>query len=123
MSRNTWIVSGHMAANKLLPALAVVAAGDSVTTGGCNAAGESVDQSPGPAEAYERKVELAVLAECLERCRRDVAPRTFDAFRLYVLQKTPATETAATLDMSLNQVYVTRHQLIDRLRREMPEPD
>jgi len=89
--------------------------------------GEPVDQIPdtgvpGPAEVYERKVELAVLAECLECCRRDVAPRTFDAFCLYVLEKTPATETAATVDMSVNQVYVTRHQLIDRLRRLMPPP-
>jgi len=84
--------------------------------------GEPIDQTPGPAEVYQRKIDLAELVACLEHCRGDVAPRTFDAFRLYVLEKTPATETAATLDMSVNQVYVTRHQLTARLRRLIAEP-
>ena len=74
-------------------------------------AADLIDERPGPAALCERKNELAQLADCLERCRRDVARRTFDAFCLYVLEEVPATETAATVDMSVNQVYVTRHQL------------
>ncbi len=92
-------------------------------TGAPGTGGEPIDHAPGPAEVYERKVELAELAGCLQQCRRDVAPRTFDAFRLYVLEETPATETAARVDMPVNQVYVTRHQLIQRLRRLMPPRD
>ncbi len=82
-----------------------------------------IEAAPGPAEVYERKVELAELAGCLQQCRRDVARRTFDAFHLYVLDETSATETAARVDMSVNQVYVTRHQVIQRLRGLMPPRD
>ena len=82
--------------------------------------GEPIAPAPDPEEVYERKVELTRLAACLEQCRQDLAPRTFDAFRLYVLDEVPATETAATLEMSVNQVYVTRHQVTQRLRRLMP---
>jgi len=91
-----------------------------VETGGeCLNAGEPVDGGPGPAALYERKDQLAELAESLERCRGVLAPRTFRTFRLYVLQDVPAAQAAATVEMPVNQVYVTRHQLIDRLRRLM----
>jgi DNA-directed RNA polymerase specialized sigma24 family protein len=65
----------------------------------------------------------AELADCLERCRQVLAPRTLGTFCLYALADVPAAPTAATVEMPVNQVYVTRHQVIQRLRRLMPEPD
>lgn len=117
---------------------AAVTAGQSITMGRTITTGEPVDQVPdtgvpgtgapdtgvpGPAALMEQQCLLRQLAVGLEQCRQALAPRTFDAFRLYVLEETPTTQTAATLDMSVNQVYVTRHQVIQRLRRLMTQPD
>jgi RNA polymerase sigma factor (sigma-70 family) len=103
--------------------------GERATTGACGAtgervtAGEPVDSAPDPAEAYDRAVELAELAAGLEHVRGEVAPRTFDAFRRYVLEERPAAETAAATGMPVNQVYVIRHQVVERLRRLLtPRP-
>lgn len=67
-------------------------------------------------EMWEREWKLQDIVYCLRDFRRDVAPRTLEAFQLYVIEGRTAQEVAERLDMSVNQVYVIRHQLLARLR-------
>lgn len=62
-----------------------------------------------------------LLTAALEIVRRDFAPTTWEAFRLYAVQGKPATEVAATLGVSLDTVYQAKARVLRRLRDEFEQ--
>ncbi len=60
--------------------------------------------------------EESVLQVCLQRLRRESAPRTFAAFELAGLGSEPASEVARRLEMTPNAVYLAKFRLTQRLR-------
>lgn len=58
---------------------------------------------------------------CLRQMEPRCAPRTFEAFRLYMLQGLPVQEVCRRLGLSANQVYQAKARMIRRLRRAVLE--
>lgn len=77
------------------------------------------DESTTLEASWEQEWKLQDLLYCLKQCRDDVAPRTYEAFRLYALEGIGASEAAARLDMSVDQVYVIRCEMLRRMRKTM----
>ncbi len=69
-----------------------------------------------PALLWERQWNRTHLLYCINQVRNEVAPTTFDAFDMYVLQGIPVTEISERLDMSANQIYVAKHRVIARIK-------
>lgn len=84
---------------------------------------EPLDQSPTLDELWTREWKLQDILFCIDECRRDIAPRTFDAFCMYVVEGFSAKETAERTKMTVDQVYVTRNQVLKRVRRLMAKLD
>lgn len=72
-------------------------------------------------EAWDEEFYLQDLYRCLNIIRREIAPQRFQAFEMYVLQGVSAAETAEALGMTRTHVYVTRTQIICRLRELFDE--
>lgn len=53
----------------------------------------------------------------LETLRPRFDPRTWQAFRLQVMERLPAEEVAQRLDLSPNSVYVAKSRILNALRR------
>ena len=56
-----------------------------------------------------------VLKKCLDQVRREVDPKTFEAFELYALKETAVAEVAIRLNMSRNAVYIAKSRVLTRL--------
>ncbi len=85
------------------------------------AADQTADGLPRLDEVWENEWKLQDLLRCVEHCRNEVSPRTFAAFRLYVLEGATATETAEQVGISVNHVYVIRSEVLKRVRKVMKE--
>lgn len=72
-------------------------------------------------EVWRREWEAQDLLYFLDRIRDEISPRRYEAFNLYALQGCSAKETAKTMGMSVNHVYVTRTMVIQRIRKLMQE--
>jgi DNA-directed RNA polymerase specialized sigma24 family protein len=48
--------------------------------------------------------------------RPDIAEHTYWAFHYHVLEELPAAETASRLGLSVNQVYVAKFRVLERIR-------
>ena len=59
------------------------------------------------------------MAQALESVKRQVAPRQFHLFDLYVLQETPMATITASLGVSANQVYLAKHRVSQILESEL----
>jgi RNA polymerase sigma-70 factor (ECF subfamily) len=57
-----------------------------------------------------------VLARCVEKVRREMDPRVFEAFELYALSETPVEQVAEKLNMTRNAVYIAKSRVLSRLR-------
>lgn len=68
---------------------------------------------------WDAEWEQHIMTHALERLRRRVRPEHFQIFELLVLQGWPASKVAKTLEVSLPQVYVTRHRLSAQLKKEV----
>jgi RNA polymerase sigma factor (sigma-70 family) len=86
---------------------------------------DGLDGYPGPADEaaalWDEEWRIQDLRHCLLQVAREIAPKRFEAFELYVLQGVSAEETARRLDMTRTHVYVTRTQVIRRVRELMEE--
>jgi RNA polymerase sigma factor (sigma-70 family) len=71
------------------------------------------------ADSWERHWSSAHLRYCAEMVRRDLAETTYAAFVAYGIEGRPAPEVAASLNMTVNQVYVAKHRVIERIRALM----
>jgi RNA polymerase sigma-70 factor (ECF subfamily) len=81
-----------------------------------------LDQLPDPAEnvlakAWEEAWRNHLLQEATNNVRRQVRPRQFQIFDLYVLRNWPAAEVARAMRVSLAQVYLARHRIGARIRK------
>lgn len=58
---------------------------------------------------------------CLASVRDELAQKTFEAFRLVVLDERPVAEVCTSLDMNRNQVYLAKSRVLRRLKERMLE--
>jgi hypothetical protein len=73
------------------------------------------DAADEPDAAWERAFDLATLASLLDVVRHEVAPATFQAFELAVLQEMPGADVARVTGLSRNAVYLARRRVLARL--------
>jgi RNA polymerase sigma-70 factor (ECF subfamily) len=73
---------------------------------------------PNPALLWERQWNRTHLLYCLNRIRNEVAPLTYQAFDLYVIRELPVAEIARRLGMTPNQIYVAKHRVLERIKKE-----
>lgn len=74
-------------------------------------------------EAWEREWQDAVLRQCLEEVRREVEPKTYEAFELFALGDVPASDVATRLGMTQNAVFGCKRRIMDRVRELIPLMD
>ena len=73
------------------------------------------------AAVWRAEWERHVFGQAVDELRRRVAPATFQAFDLYVLQKQSAAKVAAFLDLDTARVYKAKLRCLDILRRIVAE--
>jgi RNA polymerase sigma factor (sigma-70 family) len=69
-----------------------------------------------PDEAWQAVFEQSLLAVLLDAVRRQVNPRTYQAFELFVLCEMPGREVARITGLTRNAVYQARKTVLARLR-------
>jgi RNA polymerase sigma-70 factor (ECF subfamily) len=79
------------------------------------------DTETGIEQSWDRLWAAAHLRHCAELVRLEVAPGTFAAFMAYAIDGRPAAAVAEELGMSLSQVYVAKHRVVERIRAVMME--
>src|SRR5688572_3368426 len=68
---------------------------------------------------WESEWKKNLVAQAMESVKRQVAPRQFQLFDLYVLQETPMATITASLGVSANQVYLAKHRVSQVLESEL----
>lgn len=74
------------------------------------------DGAAPPDAEWNRAFDLATLASLLDIVRHEVAPASFQAFELAVLQEMPGAEVAQVTGLSRNAVYLARRRILQRLK-------
>ncbi|MHC5028288.1 MAG: RNA polymerase sigma factor [Planctomycetota bacterium] len=74
-----------------------------------------------PPELFDRIWQISHLRYCAEQVREQVAPHTYEAFAACGLEGRPAAEVAERMGLSVNQVYVAKHRVLERVRAMMIE--
>lgn len=77
--------------------------------------------APDGAEEWERQWSLMHLRYCAERARSEVSESTYEAFRAYAVDGREPGAVASALGMTVNQVYVAKHRVLERIRSIMLE--
>ncbi len=88
--------------------------------------GELADAADGAQtieDIWEQEWRIQDLLWCLDQVAKDVSPRRMEAFRKYALEGKSAQQVAEELDMTPGNVYVTRHVILNRVRRKAAELD
>lgn len=81
------------------------------------------DGAPAVENMWEDEWRTQDLIWCLDQVEKDIPPRKMEAFRRYVLRGVPAEEVARQMDMSVGNVYLTRHTVLARIRKKAAELD
>jgi RNA polymerase sigma-70 factor (ECF subfamily) len=79
------------------------------------------DEGPDLDELWEQEWRVQEILHCLDIVSTDFAPRRVEAFRLYVLEGLSAQETAQRLGMTRGHVYVTRAEVMARIRERIEQ--
>lgn len=74
-----------------------------------------------PDDAWQSAFELSLLSALLDVVRREVNPRTFQAFELFAVEGLPTAKAARITGLSRNAVYQARKNVFRRLT-ELGEP-
>jgi RNA polymerase sigma-70 factor (ECF subfamily) len=74
-----------------------------------------------PGMSWEREWNRTHLLYCLSDIRHQLAPMTFRAFEMYVLEERPVKEITQALGMSANQVYVAKSRVLAKLKQRWAE--
>jgi len=74
-----------------------------------------------PVLMWEKQWNRTHLLYCLNQVRMEIAPMTYQAFDLYVLQERPVKEICERLRMTPNQVYVAKSRVLARLKERWGE--
>ena len=80
---------------------------------------ENTEHATAPDALWQEEWHRQDLLLALKRLRGEVSPKRYDAFRLYVIEGNSVAETGRRVGMTNTHVYVTRTQLIKRLRELM----
>ena len=80
---------------------------------------DRADDQPSLDETWEQEWKLQEILHCLEQLTVDFAPKRVEAFRLYVIEGVSAAETASRLNMTTGHVYVTRSEILRRIRERI----
>jgi RNA polymerase sigma-70 factor (ECF subfamily) len=81
----------------------------------------TIERVPAPADdedEWDREWQQHVLAAAVERVARQVRPRHFQVFDLYVRQRWPVLRVSTELGINPASVYVISHRLTKRLKAE-----
>ena len=76
--------------------------------------------APEQDEVWEQEWQSAVLRQCLEEIRREVKPRTFEAFERFALAGESAARIAEDLGVSENAVFLAKRRILRRVREIWP---
>lgn len=57
-----------------------------------------------------------VMERCLQHARRELQPKTFQAFEMYSLGQVPVEQVAQHLQMTANAVYIAKNRVLTRLQ-------
>jgi RNA polymerase sigma-70 factor (ECF subfamily) len=79
------------------------------------------DGAPCVEDLWENEWRIQDLIWCLDQVEKDISPRKMEAFRKYVLEGIPAEEVARQMEMSVGNIYVTRHTVLSKIRRKAAE--
>jgi len=79
------------------------------------------DDAPSVDEIWEDEWRVQDLLWCLDQVEKDISPRKMEAFRKYALEGIPAQEVAREMDMTVGNVYVTRHTVLGKIRKKAEE--
>jgi RNA polymerase sigma-70 factor (ECF subfamily) len=101
------------------PKLSAMANAPRDATAGRTATIERVPAPIDDEDEWDREWQQHVLAAAAERVARQVKPRHFQVFDLYVLQHTPMLRVSADLKVSPASVYVIAHRLRKMLKAEV----
>jgi RNA polymerase sigma-70 factor (ECF subfamily) len=85
---------------------------------GANGLDAVQDDSP-LSDFAEVEYRRTIVNRALELIRPEFAERTWAAFAQLLIENRPAADVARTLDISENAVYLARHRVLTRLRREI----
>ncbi|MCC6660981.1 MAG: sigma-70 family RNA polymerase sigma factor [Phycisphaerales bacterium] len=77
------------------------------------------DDTPAADKVWDRHWAEAHLRYCAEAARAEVADSTYAAFVGTALDGRSAEAVGAALGMSVNQVYVSKHRVLERIRAKM----
>lgn len=83
-----------------------------------------VERIPDPAgialdAAWDKEWEANLMEAALERVKRQVDPKQYQLFDLYVVKGWPATKVSVVLRASRSNIYITKHRLSRLLRKEI----
>ncbi len=82
----------------------------------------TIDQVPAPdveEDAWDREWQEHILAAAIDRVSRQVKPRHFQVFELYVRQNWPALKVSRQLGINPAAIYMISHRLQKQLKGEV----
>lgn len=71
-------------------------------------------------QVWEEQWREAVVKHCLDEIRREVEPRTFEAFELFATHGLPADVVGQKLGITANAVFGAKRRILRRLRELLP---
>lgn len=118
MKLTHWRIADQFERRAKLPARSPAAPRDSSTAGET----ATLERVPAPADdedEWDREWQRHILAAAVERLARQVKPRHFQVFELYVRQSWPVLKVSAELGINPASVYVIGHRLTKQLKAEV----
>ena len=116
MKLTHWRIADKFESRKKLPEKIPAPRDDSATGTG------TIERVPAPVDdedEWDREWQQHILAAAAERVARQVKPRHYQIFDLYVLKHSPVLRVAADLKVSAASVYVIGHRLTKLLKAEV----
>jgi RNA polymerase sigma factor (sigma-70 family) len=74
------------------------------------------EEHPHLEETWDRQWWTAHLRHCAATVRHDIAESTYAAFVAFAIEEQPASVVAQRLGLNVNQVYVAKHRVLERIR-------
>ena len=69
--------------------------------------------------SWESEWQQHCLTTALARVRKQITPQHFEVFHRCILLKHPAGEVAAGMNISIDQIYLIKHRVLARVRKEL----
>lgn len=72
-------------------------------------------------KVWDEEWQQAVVKRCLEEVRKQVKPKTMEAFELFAIEGLPAEKVAEQLGMTENAVWIAKNRVLSRMREIQKE--